>query len=392
MTHLIGGANEEGYSHALARAFGEKAEYAPVKSSLAKLRKKISYKFFEEIFSKLLRQLDPYSERYLGLRIYAIDGQMLSIPRSKEIVDAGYSGRAIGKFRESYYPKAFFTHAYDVLSGFTKATSFGPRLHEQADGLMLMKSFERESLTLYDRLYFSRRLVAAHYEAGNYFLCRIRKNANREITAFVASAEKERTIKVAQHSVHLMRILASDKKTVLLFATNLPKELVRPQIIRKLYRLRWEVETSFRELTGITRGEQWHSKNVNGLLQELFARLWLINAAKFEVRMAKEERQAEREGKISKIKKGKKSKKTIKAGKNPLRDDYERANFKLTYNLLLMLFPKILSGNHRAVRFLRQQTKKSTEQRTHEKRSYKREIKKSVSPYKRKSTLWQWER
>ena len=389
---LIGGANGEGYDHALVRAFGENAKNTPRKSSLCKMRKRISYLFFQDILFRLLKQLDRYAKTYLGLRIYSIDGQMWSLPRSEEIGETGYSGRAIGKHRESYYPKGFLTHAYDVLSGTTKGISFGPRLHEQADALELMKGFEKESLTLYDRLYFSRRLVKAHYAGGNYFLCRIRKNANAEIKEWMESTEVKRTIEVGGHAVHLIRVKSQDKKTVLLFATNLPEELVHPQMIRKLYRLRWEVETSFRELTGITKAEQWHTKSVNGILQELFARLWLVNAAKFEVLMAREERKSEREGKIEKVKKKKKRRNPPKRGENPLRDEYERANFKLTYNLILDLFPKILVGNQGTLHYLREQTKKSIEYRKHESRSYKRELKTPASPYKRNNTLWQWEK
>jgi IS4 transposase len=51
-------------------------------------------------------------------------------------------------------------------------------------------------------------------------------------------------------------------------------------LIFKLYRLRWQVETSFLELTAITRSEQWHSKSYNGIMQELYALMWLINATR----------------------------------------------------------------------------------------------------------------
>ena len=48
-------------------------------------------------------------------------------------------------------------------------------------------------------------------------------------------------IEVSGHVFHLIRVKSQDKKkTLLLFATNLPLELVHPQMIRKLYRLRWE--------------------------------------------------------------------------------------------------------------------------------------------------------
>ena len=82
----------------------------------------------------------------------------------------GYSGRKVSTYRESYYPKGFLTHAYDVLSGMTQDFTFGPRLNEQADAYEMVKNFEERSLTLYDRLYFSKKLVRLHLKHGNFFL------------------------------------------------------------------------------------------------------------------------------------------------------------------------------------------------------------------------------
>ncbi|MBC7385094.1 MAG: hypothetical protein H7301_02900 [Cryobacterium sp.] len=67
-------------------------ENAPARSSLARLRKWISYLFFKDHFEKLVKKADAVRSTYLGLRIYAIDGQMLTLPKSKEITQAGFTG------------------------------------------------------------------------------------------------------------------------------------------------------------------------------------------------------------------------------------------------------------------------------------------------------------
>ena len=76
------------------------------------------------------------------------------------------------------------THAYEVLSETTKAFSINTSQTELADALGCVDSFEKNSLTLYDRAYFSRALCLEHFKAGNYFLARCQSNANKKVSGF----------------------------------------------------------------------------------------------------------------------------------------------------------------------------------------------------------------
>ncbi len=349
---------------------GRGIEVSPCKSSLSRLRKKISYRFFKEHFERLIRKVDPVRSNYLGYRIYAVDGQMLTLPKSAEIAAAGFTGRAVSKYRESHYPKGFLTHAYDVLTGVTKDFKFTNRLHEQEDAEELMSGFEKNSITLYDRLYFGVRLVRAHYKYGHHFLFRCRGNACGEVKAFFGDPAKPITATFfmkGKYEVNLVRVYDKKSKREDVFATSLPIGFLNPKLIAKLYRLRWEVETSFLELTGITKAEQWHSKSVNGILQELYARFWLINYTKIEIHVR------------------------TKKPSNPLKDEYERPNFKLLYNFVLLMFPKIMKRNQKVLADFEWLRKKSLERRKHRSRKYKREIKRPASPYKYNNCKWVWD-
>jgi hypothetical protein len=134
-------------------------ENMPRKSSLSKMRARVSYHFFKDQFEKLIKKADPQRATLLGLKIYAADGQMLTLPKSKEIAEAGFSGRAVSKYRESHYPKGFLTHLYDVVTGVTKDFRLTNRLHEQQDAEEMLAGLEKESLVIYDRLYFGTRLL-----------------------------------------------------------------------------------------------------------------------------------------------------------------------------------------------------------------------------------------
>ena len=59
--------------------------------------------------------------------------------------------------------------------------------------------------------------------------------------------------------------------------TNLPRKEFPPSEIKKLYNMRWGVETSFRELKYAIGLNCFHAKKPAFVLQEIFARLVLYN-------------------------------------------------------------------------------------------------------------------
>ena len=59
--------------------------------------------------------------------------------------------------------------------------------------------------------------------------------------------------------------------------TNLDSEKFSPKIIKELYHLRWGIETSFRELKYAIGLTSFHSKKVEHITQEIFARLTMYN-------------------------------------------------------------------------------------------------------------------
>ena len=68
-----------------------------------------------------------------------------------------------------------------------------------------------------------------------------------------------------------------DNGTYICIATNLPEEEFSLEEIKKLYRMRWSEETSFRELKYTIGLINWHSSKYDGILQEINARMILYN-------------------------------------------------------------------------------------------------------------------
>jgi hypothetical protein len=312
-----------------------------------------------------LGNIESNRASFKGLRIYAIDGLQLTLPRAQDIVKNGFNGRAVSRYSESHMPKGYLTHCYDVLTGTSKDFRFGPRLNEHADAVAIVPALEKNSLTIYDRLYWSKKLVKAHFKAGNFFLIRARKNGvPKEIRDFFSSRKKFQTFIYQGKTLYLVKLKNKKHKRYEIFVTNLPRTLWALESLERLYRLRWEVEQSFRDLTDTLKIEEWHSKSLNGILQELYTALWLVNFTKSQMNFFH------------------------KPPINPLAEAYQRPNFKLAIQFVARELMKFLKKIRWVYDRLHELIIKSTEKRTHLSRAYPRQIRSPRSPYKYNNTRW----
>jgi hypothetical protein len=321
--------------------------------------------FFKDILGGLLLDFEKKRLTYQGLKIYGIDGWQVHLPRTDDISVAGYNGRAVSKYRESYMPRMYMVHAYDVLSGVTKDLREAPYLDELHGAKNMVKNFERNSLTLYDRLYISTGMIVAHKKAGNYFLMRAHRSSFKEVRRFYRSKKQKSTFVVEGVLIQMFKIENPKTGAVDVYITNLPKmKWLTPDVVRRLYRLRWEVENSFRDLAETMKLQQWHSKTINGIRQELYATFWLMNFVKIQMN------------------------KCEKRTKVVLSDVYLKPNFKLAINFVKSKFSKIIRKSRGVLKELVVVLDMSTEKREHESRSYPRELKTPDSPYPRNNTIW----
>ena len=153
------------------------------------------------------------------------------------------------------------------------------------------------------------------------------------------------------------------------FATNLPESMRTPEILGKLYCLRWGAETSFFELSETMKMQQWHSKSFNGILQEFLTTMLIIDLVKILKFFAQE-------------------KKPI----DPLNETYSKPNFKLLKNYFLLF---CLKGGGKLISLIndfKQLIKRSTEKRKRRSRTHPREIRSPASPYPYNNTEWRWEK
>ena len=277
----IVGANKSS-TLGLIQAF-EGTPDTPTKSSLSEKRKTVSYRFFEDIFKKQVCQFSTQLPTWKGLHVVATDGDNYILPAIGDALDKDYRGSVVKGHREGYYPRMYVSTLYDVLSGTLLGFNESSKNDELSRAMDLKESLPWENtVMLYDRYYFSRRLVTEHMVHGSYFLCRLKTGETvlSEVKDFIASRRRNLAVDIEGVEVHLIRVKNSKTGKDSFFATNMKRSNFRNKEVLELYSRRWDIETSFRDLTETMKMESWHSHSINGIKQEIFVTLWIFNQIK----------------------------------------------------------------------------------------------------------------
>ena len=165
--------------------------------------------------------------------------------------------------------------------------------------------------------------------------------------------------------MHLVKVETPGGKQV--YVTNLPKSLVQKQEMKNLYRMRWEIELYFRDLSTSLTLEKWHSKPYEKILQELYVRFWVLNAARLLMSACQNYAEVGR-------------------------DTYVRASFKACMRLVVSHLHRYWTNFSRLIAGVKVLVRQTSERRIVDKRLNERVIKSPRSPYKYRSTEWQWDK
>lgn len=347
-------------------ASGKNPESTPSKSSLSEFRTKVSYRFFEDTFRQALTNVDQSRKTFQGLYIYAMDGDQFDLPASEDILEYGYRGYPSSRNRETHFPKMYTVQALDLLNGLIVDFRHSKKQDEVHLARDIVGNLEKNSLTIYDRLHCGYWTFSSHMKAGNFFLVRARSEGPgvaRPVREFCASKKRAQWVDWVPKPhygrgnpslrVRLVRVKNPRTGEALVFVTNLPDSKFSHKQIAKLYQRRWMIETSFKDITHTLKLNQWHSTKLNGILQEIFALLWLVNEMRMLMRQIEGENSADF-----------------------LEDEYSKSNFKLCIMLFInhisLLFRKKLKQMHELLKFWILRTR---EKRRRLSRSYPRELK-----------------
>lgn len=306
----------------LMKRFGCRADVVSA-SAFVQRRSKILPEAFETIF-RLFAEGSDTSLLYNGYRLFAADGSDIQIPTNPQ--DA-----------ESYFPGSNGQHPYNLLHlnamydllQRTYVDAIVQKRHRSDECRSLADMVDRSSvkqpaIIIADRAYESYNVLAHIQEKGWYFLVRV-KDAGRT-SGFVSgldlpcedtfdfpvqlSLTRKQTNEVKQlckqrnsykriaHDSTFDYLPKKSKKCLPavfyqlpfrvvrfpitensfeIVVTNLPADSFPPSELKRLYAMRWGIETSFRELKYTVGLLHFHAKKTEHILQEIFARLTMYN-------------------------------------------------------------------------------------------------------------------
>ena len=294
----------------------------PTVSAFVQQRDKLLPSAFESIFRKFTKRTRQ-TRLYKGMRLYAVDGSDLQISTNSKDPDSFYPSVNGAK----PYNLLHLNALYDLLSN-TYVDAQIQKSHFANEHKAFVDIVDRLEdffpvLIMADRGYESYNNLAHLQEKGHFFLIRVKDAASKQGIApgfslpnepfdrqFDLSLTRKQTnetkqlFKDKEHfrfvpstSVFDFLPQKNKKKEPTLFyqlhfrlvrfeisqncfetiITNLPADQFPPAEIKKLYAMRWGIETSFRDLKYTIGLLHFHSKKVDYILQEIFARLIMYN-------------------------------------------------------------------------------------------------------------------
>ncbi len=286
----------------------------PSASAFHQQRSKLLPETFPFLFHEF-NSLFPLQKNYNGYRLLACDGSDLNIPRNPKDTDTYFQSLSTDRGFNQIHLNAL----YDLCEKRYTDVVIQPARKEN-ESLAMTQMIDRyrgqkKTIFIADRGYETYNIFAHVQEKEMYYLIRVKEGGRGSMTGSFSLPDKD-------EFDHTMQLVLTRKQTnevksnpkqykvlpksspfdyldlhhkkfytlnfrVVRFTlsessyeciiTNLPIEEFPAEEIKKIYAMRWGIETSFRELKYSIGLSCFHSKKVEYIMQEIYARLILYN-------------------------------------------------------------------------------------------------------------------
>lgn len=291
-------------------------------SAFVQQRDKIEISAFTSLFD-LFVQKTTGNKLYKGFRLLAADGSDIQVPTNPDDPDSYFPGSS----GQAAYSLLHLDAMYDLLQHtYTDAILVGERKSNERGNLcdMVDRSCFEDTLLIADRGYEGYNLMAHIQEKGWKYLIRVKDSVRSggiasgltlpDIDEFDVFIPLSLTTKLSNPVRQLLKdnnryrhltaaagfdyLPATNRKHNPTVFYDLPFRIVRFKVmdglyetvvtnldahdfpaseLKKLYAMRWGIETSFRELKYTVGILHFHAKKVEYIYQEIFARLVMYN-------------------------------------------------------------------------------------------------------------------
>ena len=302
---LVAGCLVESYDEALdlvmehlGRGLGW--DQPPSRSGLTRARQQVGVAPFRELWLSMLQQaledpIPPSLSWPEARRYLAVDATSLLMPD----VDAVRERWDQAGANEHRMPQALMLCALDINQRLPVATGvIGLDVGERLAATRMVSDLDQTDVLLFDRGYPGRAFFAGLHDRSVDWCVRmtVGPGAFPEVNDFWESDADDTEIWLDLGNGGLVKVRLirrrfprgrppphQHREKMVILTTLLDRDLYPPDIILDLYHARWEVETFFREIKTVFRLEAVHSRDPDGIMQEVFAILtWMTVTAMIE--------------------------------------------------------------------------------------------------------------
>jgi hypothetical protein len=235
-------------------------------------------------------------KRWEGFRLLAVDGSNTSVMNVPEVLK--YFGSADNQF--GGVPMARVMQIHDVLNDLTVWGDIFPRKYsENAIIAHHISDLPTDSLTLFDRGYPSYSLIylLANEETPRHFLMRCKTTFSNEVKDFVTSKKKnlvttiypswESIVALKVHGyivtketgikIRMIKVVLPDGEIEVLLTDLDDNKIFTLKKMRKLYFMRWKIETTYNKQKNQMQMEIFSGHRVICIEQDYAAGLFVAN-------------------------------------------------------------------------------------------------------------------
>jgi len=253
------------------------------KQSFDEAREKISYMAFKTLYEVSVKNGLSTEDAMLfeGFRLLAVDGSTLLLETQEELFN--YFGPSTS-YKDNVYARISLVG--DVLNNFIVDADITPyhkgeREIAVAHVEQINKLKIKNALFLYDRGYWSPKLISMMCDKRNKFLMRMSSNACK----FVTDSENDNGNFVVKHEKKEYNLrffkFALPSGEIEILATNIDNATISNDKLSELYFMRWGVETKYGTLKTKLQMENFSGKSVLAVLQDFYSTIFLSNLIAF---------------------------------------------------------------------------------------------------------------
>jgi hypothetical protein len=256
-------------------------QFSMKQQSFSEARKKIKVSAFIEVFKLSIDVLSKsYQSTWHGFLIFGIDGTKIALPQD-EVLLKHYGGTGAN----ASSPTAQGSIMYDILNDIVYDACIKPlSTDERTLALIHIKKAlniisGKKMLIIFDRGYPSFDLIKKLDDMGIKYLMRVKTKFNNDIDA---QKESDGYVRLGKDGEFLdVRVVkfTLDSGELEMLITNLDDGRLGVNAFKKLYFMRWPVETKYDLVKNKLQLENFTSRTVDGVEQDFYAAMYLTNVA-----------------------------------------------------------------------------------------------------------------